>query len=134
MAVIFSVEGCVHLQKCPFMWRMIVKRIVAGTFSHFRLPRNADTRVDSPVVLTIRIIKVDKQVQEIQVDIKELITPPTPGEGEGIQPAPDGEIHIEVPVPDGQITVEVDKEESGNSGIGGDIGDWDDETNVDIIV
>jgi hypothetical protein len=39
-----------------------------------------------------------------------------------------------VPVPDGQITVEVDKEESGNSGIGGDIGDWDDETNVDIIV
>lgn len=21
----FSVEGCVHLQKCPFMWRMIVK-------------------------------------------------------------------------------------------------------------
>ena len=26
--------------------------------------------VDSPVVLTIRIIKVDKQVQEIQVDIK----------------------------------------------------------------
>ena len=25
MAVSFSVEGCVHLQKCPFMWRMIVK-------------------------------------------------------------------------------------------------------------
>ena len=56
------------------------------------------------------------------------------GEEEEIQPAPDGEIHIEVPVPDGQITVEVDKEEGGNSGIGGDIGDWDDETNVDIIV
>ena len=108
--------------------------LLRGHFSHFRLPRNADTRVDSPVVLTIRIIKVDKQVQEIQVDIKELITPPALGGGEGIQPAPDGEIHIEVPVPDRQITVEVDKEESGNSGIGGDIGDWDDETNVDIIV
>ena len=67
-------------------------------------------------------------------DIKKLITPPTSGEEEEIQPAPDGEIHIEVPVPDRQITVEVDKEESGNSGIGGDIGDWDDETNVDIIV
>ena len=61
-------------------------------------------------------------------------SPPTSGEEEEIQPAPDGEIHIEVPVPDGQITVEVDKEEDGNSGIGGDIGDWDDETNVDIIV
>ena len=75
-----------------------------------------------------------EQVQEILVDIKKLITPPTSGEEEEIQPAPDGEIHIEVPVPDGQITVEVDKEESGNSGIGGDIGDWDNETNVDIIV
>lgn len=108
--------------------------LLQGHFSHFRLPKSADTRGDSPVVLTIRIIKVDKQVQEIQVDIKELITPPTSGEEEEIQPAPDGEIHIEVPVPDGQITVEVDKEEGGNSGIGGDIGDWDDETNVDIIV
>ena len=108
--------------------------LLQGHFSHFRLPKSADTRVDSPVVLTIRIIKVDKQVQEILVDIKKLITPPTSGEEEEIQPAPDGEIHIEVPVPDGQITVEVDKEESGNSGIGGDIGDWDDETNVDIIV
>ena len=108
--------------------------LLRGHFSHFRLPKSADTRVDSPVVLTIRIIKVDKQVQEILVDIKKLITPPTSGEEEEIQPAPDGEIHIEVPVPDGQITVEVDKEEDGNSGIGGDIGDWDDETNVDIIV
>jgi hypothetical protein len=108
--------------------------LLQGHFSHFRLPKSADTRVDSPVVLTIRIIKVDKQVQEILVDIKKLITPPTSGEEEEIQPAPDGEIHIEVPVPDGQITVEVDKEEGGNSGIGGDIGDWDDETNVDIIV
>ena len=86
------------------------------------------------IFYTIRIIKVDKQVQEILVDIKKLITPPTSGEEEEIQPAPDGEIHIEVPVPDGQITVEVDKEEGGNSGIGGDIGDWDDEMNVDIIV
>ena len=108
--------------------------LLQGHFSHFRLLKSADTRGDSPVVLTIRIIKVDKQVQEILVDIKELITPPTSGEEEEIQPAPDGEIHIEVPVPDGQITVEVDKEEGGNSGIGGDIGDWDDETNVDIIV
>ena len=66
MAVTFSVEGCVHLQKCPFMWRMIVKTdCCEGHFSHFRLPKSADTRVDSPVVLTIRIIKVDKQVQEI---------------------------------------------------------------------
>ena len=63
-----------------------------------------------------------EQVQEILVDIKKLITPPTSGEEEEIQPAPDGEIHIEVPVPDGQITVEVDKEEGGNSVIGGDIG------------
>lgn len=70
MAVTFSVEGCVHLQKCPFMWRMIVKRTVAGAFFAFQASESADTRVDSPVVLTIRIIKVDKQVQEILVDIK----------------------------------------------------------------
>ena len=44
--------------------------LLQGHFSHFRLPKSADTRGDSPVVLTIRIIKVDKQVQEIQVDIK----------------------------------------------------------------
>ena len=86
------------------------------------------------MVLTIKIVKVDKQVQEVQVDIKDLVAPPIPDEGEETPSVPDEEIHIEVPVPDGQITVEVDKGEGGNGGIDGDVNDWDDETNVDIIV
>lgn len=98
------------------------------------LPKSADTRADNPVVLTIRIIKVDKQVQEVRVDIEDLIETAAPDEGEETPPAPDREVYIEVPVPDGQITVEVDKDENGNGGIDGDIGNWDDETNVDIIV
>ena len=98
------------------------------------LPKSADTRADNPVVLTIRIIKVDKQVQEVRVDIEDLIETAAPDEGEEALPAPDREVYIEVPVPDGQITVEVDKDENGNGGIDGDIGNWDDETNVDIIV
>lgn len=105
-----------------------------GYFSHFMLPKGVDTRIDNPMVLTIKIVKVDKQVQEIQVDIKDLVAPPIPDEGEEIPSVPDEEIHIEVPVPDGQITVEVDKGEGGNGGIDGDVNDWDDETNVDIIV
>ena len=108
--------------------------LLRGHFSHFRLPKSADTRVDSPVVLTIRIIKVDKQVQEILVDIKKLITPPTSGEEEEIQPAPDGLLFCEETDSVFLSMFVVDLFDGGNSGIGGDIGDWDDETNVDIIV
>lgn len=108
--------------------------VLWGHFSHFMLPKSTDTRADNPVVLTIRIIKVDKQVQEVRVDIEDLIETAAPDEGEEAPPAPDREVYIEVPVPDGQITVEVDKDENGNGGIDGDIGNWDDETNVDIIV
>ena len=108
--------------------------LLQGHFSHFRLPKSADTRGDSPVVLTIRsrlyfffltggrrcyqLFDINQNLLHLLIHLNN----------------PDGEIHIEVPVPDGQITVEVDKEEGGNSGIGGDIGDWDDEMNVDIIV
>ena len=107
-----------------------------GYFSHFISPKAADTRADDSMVLTIKIVKVDKQVQEVQVDIKDLIVPPVPDEGEEVppSPAPDGEIHIEVPVPGGEIEVEVDSGDGGNSDIDGEVDDWEDETDVDIIV
>ncbi|WP_018665742.1 DUF5119 domain-containing protein [Bacteroides gallinarum] len=107
--------------------------MLRGRFSHFISPESAVTRADNPVVLMIKIIRVDTRVQKVEVDIGDLIMPPLPG-GEEMPPAPGREIPIEVPVPNGQITVEATAGEGSNGGIDGDVGDWDDETDVGIVV
>lgn len=107
-----------------------------GYFSHFALPKAAKTRVAAPMMLTLKLVKRDNTVQEIKVDVTELIAPPPPPEGEDDETEPDLEVHIEVPVPDGGIVVDELEPgiNEGGGGIGGDVGDWDDETNVVLPV
>lgn len=104
-----------------------------GYFSNFVLPKSAKTRVDAPMMLTMKLVKRDNTVQEIKVDVTELIeTPPTGEDGT----ESDMEVHIEVPVPDGEIVVDELEPgiNEGGGGIGGDVGDWDDETNIVLPV
>lgn len=113
-----------------------------GYFSHFVSLKDAKTRADNPMMLTVKIVKRDKTVQDIKVDIAELVAPtPTPPSGGGGEEEPDAkpdaEIHIEVPVPDGEIVVdelEPGTGGEGGGGIGGDVGDWGDEDNVELPV
>jgi hypothetical protein len=107
--------------------------VLYGDFSAFISPKEvAETRVAGiPMMLTLKLVKTDNTVQEVKVDITELIESPSIGEEPGEPEEPGEEVHIEVPVPDGKI--EVDDVESGTGGgIGGDVGDWDDETGVEL--
>lgn len=101
-----------------------------GYFSNFVLPGGLETRAAGQMMLTVKLIKIDNTMQETKVDITELLEAPPDDDGET---EPDEEVHIEVPVPDGEIVVD-DVETDGNGGINGDVGDWDDETDVVLPV
>ncbi len=105
--------------------------VLWGYFSHFVLPKAAKTRANVPMMLTLILIKRDNTLQEVKVDVTTLIEEPSTG-GDDIKP--DSEVHIEVPVPDGEIVVDELEPgiDEGGGGIGGDVNDWDDETNVEL--
>lgn len=106
-----------------------------GYFSHFVQPLRAKSRAVMPMQLTVKIIKTDNTLQEVKVDITELIEAPLPPPVGGGTEDPPGEVHIEVPVPDGEIRVDdVEPSPGGGGGIGGDVGDWGDEDNVELPV
>ncbi|MCD8183470.1 MAG: DUF5119 domain-containing protein [Bacteroides sp.] len=107
--------------------------VLWGYFSHFVLRQQAQTRANAPMMLILKLVKRDNTVQEIKVDVTELITSSLPTE-DGL--GTDSEVHIEVPVPDGEIVVgELEPGiNEGGGGIGGDVGDWDDETNIELPV
>ena len=102
--------------------------------------KDIKTRADSQMMLTVKIVKRDKTVQDITVDIAKQIAPTPPSGGGGEEEPdtkPDTEIHIEVPVDGGEIVVEELKPGTGGEGgggIGGDVGDWGDEDNVELPV
>lgn len=139
-----GLSGCYFLGKracgmCEAPMYVDMKRdgnLLWGYFSNFALPKAAKTRATAPMMLTLKLVKRDNTVQEIMVDVTSLIVSPAPpAEGGGDEPEPDMEVHIEVPVPDGEIVVdelEPGFGEEGSGGIGGDVGDWDDETNVEL--
>ena len=54
-----------------------------GYFSSFVLLKDTRTRADSPMLLTLKIVKRDKTVQEVKVDIteSEIQTPAPPSGG-----------------------------------------------------
>lgn len=105
--------------------------VLWGYFSGFVLLENATTRASSPITLTMKLIKIDNTVQEVKVDVTEVIEVPPEEDDET---KPDEEIHIEVPIPDGEIKVDDVEPETGGGGIGGDVGDWDNETNIELPV
>ena len=91
------------------------------------------------MLLTLKIVKRDKTVQEVKVDITEVIETAPPSGGGEEEPnvgVPGSEIHIEVPVPEDKVVVD-DLEpgtDEGDGGIGGDVDDWDDESDVELPV
>lgn len=105
--------------------------MIRGSFSAFSAPTSTNTRSDGGVMMKLLLIKVDNTVQEAKVDITEAVIPVPPDiPGEEEEP----ETEIEIPI-DEEIEVDdVEVPPGGGGGIGGDVGDWDDETNVELPV
>lgn len=129
-----------HLSEAPIRVETKYENgLLWGYFSSFVLLKDVKTRADNPMLLTLKIVKRDQTVQEVKVDITEVIATAPPSGGGGGEPGvevPDPEIHIEVPVPEDKVVVD-DLEpgtDEGGGGIGGDVDDWDDETDVELPV
>ena len=85
------------------------------------------------IMLVLKFIKTDNTVQEATIDVTEIIgTLEGEGEGEDGKPTPPPE--IELPSDD-KIEVEEPETPSGSGGgIGGDVGGWGPEDNVELPV
>lgn len=108
--------------------------VIKGSFTAFGpLAHSAHTRSGIEVMLTLELLKVDGKVQKVEVDIAKVIAP-TPPEGGGENEPPKGGIDIEVPISGGVIVVEDVKPipPTGGGGMGGDVGDWGPEDNVEL--
>ncbi len=134
-----GLNGCYRLGKrtcvsseMPVNSEVVIKDgVLWGHFSQFK-QSEVKSRSVIPFMLTLKLIKTDNTVQEVKVDITEVLTPPSGG---GSVEEPKEEIHIEVPVPGGEIEVEKPAPTpGGDGGIGGDVGDWGDEDNVELPV
>ena len=105
--------------------------VLRGSFSAFSASTFTSTRAGGEVTMKLLLIKVDNTVQEVKVDITKAVAPPPPSGGEE---EPEPETDIEIPI-DEEIEVDdVEVPPGGGGGIGGDVGDWDDETNVELPV
>lgn len=102
--------------------------VIRGSFSAFSSSESANTRFTGEVVMKLLLVKVDNTVQETKVDITAAVAPPPPGEEE--DPVTD----IEIPIEEEIEVDDVEVPPGGGGGIGGDVGDWDDETNVELPV
>ena len=102
--------------------------VIRGSFSAFSSSESANTRFTGGVVMKLLLVKVDNTVQETKVDITAAVAPPPPGEEE--DPVTD----IEIPIEEEIEVEDVEVPPGGGGGIGGDVGDWDDETNVELPV
>lgn len=78
--------------------------------------------------MKLLLVKLDNTVQETEVDITAAVVPPPPEEEE--DPVTDIEIPIEEEIEVEDVVVPP----GGGGGIGGDVGGWDDETNVELPV
>ena len=98
--------------------------VIRGSFS----AESANTRLTGGVMMKLLLVKVDNTVQETKVDITAAVAPPPPGEEE--DPVTD----IEIPIEEEIEVDDVEVPPGGGGGIGGDVGNWDDETNVELPV
>lgn len=135
-----GLNGCYRLGKrtcsvseIPVNTEVVIKDgVLWGYFSQFKLSESIKSRSTIPFMLTLKLIKTDNTVQEVKVDITELLAPPSGG---GSIEEPNEDVHIEVPIPGGEIEVEKPAPTpGGDGGIGGDVGDWGDEDNVELPV
>lgn len=96
-----------------------------GSFTTFGMPRQVASRAAGAVTMKLVLIKVDHATQTVELDITQAVASPgNEGEEEAaaVIELPEGSV-IKVdevaPVPDG-------------GGIGGDVGEWGDETEVEL--
>lgn len=109
--------------------------VLRGRFASFVWPVSAETRMEMPMILTVKLVKRDNTVQEVEVDVTEALTAPPSPPDEGEVEEPDAEIDIEIPIPDDKIVVdELEPGFNEGGGIGGEVGGWGDETNVVLPV
>lgn len=100
---------------------------IEGSFSAFGPPDEAVSRVGREIVMTVKLMKVDRSVQEVKLDITQVVIPPQDGGGGVDQPGNPPSIEL----PEGnEIEVEDALPLPGGGGVGGDVGDWDDEEEV----
>lgn len=110
--------------------------VLRGRFASFVWPVSAETRMEMPMILTVKLVKRDNTVQEVEVDVTEALTAPPSLPDEGEVEEPDAEIDIEIPIPDDKIVVDELEPgfNEGGGGIGGEVDEWGDETNVVLPV
>ncbi|MCE8565715.1 MULTISPECIES: DUF5119 domain-containing protein [Bacteroides] len=133
----FLGKGYAMCDACPINIDLNVKGgKIEGVFTTFGLPEVVLSRAETelPVMMNLMIIKVDKSVQEVKINITEAVQEPTGGGegGEGDETKPPTLVEVEI---EDEIKVDdVEVPPGGGGGIGGDVGDWDDETNVELPV
>lgn len=133
----FLGKGYAMCDACPINIDLNVKAgKIEGVFTTFGLPEVVLSRAETelPVMMNLMIIKVDKSVQEVKINITEAVQEPTGGGegGEGDETKPPTLVEVEI---EDEIKVDdVEVPPGGGGGIGGDVGDWDDETNVELPV
>lgn len=108
--------------------------VIKGSFASFVLPKSANTRADMPVVMSLKLVKLDNKVQEVKVDITEVVIPPPPEPGEDPDKDPDMDVTIDIPLEEDIVVEDVEPGPGEGGGIGGDVGDWGDEDNVELPV
>ena len=101
--------------------------VIRGSFSAFSVSESANTRFTGGVVMKLLLVKVDNTIQETKVDITAAVVPPPPEEEDPVT-------DIEIPIEEEIEVEDVEVPPGGGGGIGGDVGDWDDETNVELPV
>lgn len=102
--------------------------MIQGSFTTFGIPEIRVTRAEAEVKMTLLLMKVDHTVQKVVVDITATVTAPEPPEGGGAVAPP---IEIELP-PGEEIVVDDVTPLPDGGGVGGDVGDWEDETEVEL--
>lgn len=119
-------KGCSMCDACPIYFEVGKgEGAMEGSFTTFGIPQLIVTRGETGVVMNLILIKVDRSVQEIKIDITQSITAP---DGSG-----DNTSVPEIKLPEGsQIEVEDVVPLPDDGGIGGDVGGWDDETEVEL--
>lgn len=96
-----------------------------GNFTTFGMPQAVTSRAADRVTMRLTIIKVDRSIQEVEIDITQTIAPPG-GQEEG-KPAP------EIELPEGNvIEVEEVAPVPDGGGFGGEVGEWGNETEVEL--
>lgn len=99
--------------------------VLKGAFTTFGMPGVAVTRADEGVTMKLTLIKVDRSVQKVEIDITQTVVPPG-GQEEG-KPAP------EISLPEGSvIEVEEVAPVPDGGGFGGEVGEWGNETEVEL--